>query len=95
MDFVDDDDSDLEYEPDFEVDEDKWIDGTVSLGSLDITLSRIAHQVESKLTLQLNVRQFSPGPFRVNHLLPKFLGYGGLVEIKSGGESTPTVSLRA
>lgn len=92
MDFVDPDDSDPEYEPDSEEDEDD-VDGrsggTASWDSLDTTLCRLAqqvHSVESKLTLQLNIRHIGPKPFRVDHLLPNFLGYGGLVDINCEGE---------
>lgn len=95
MDFVDDDDSDQEYEPDFE--EDEWSGGTVPWDSLDLTLVRLvqqAHNAENKLTLQLNIRCTSPDPFKPNRLLPKFLGCGGLVHTHCQGESTPIISLR-
>jgi hypothetical protein len=81
MDYVDEDDSDHEYEPDFEEDE---IDGTAPWDSLDTTLSRLAqrvHYVERNLTLQLCIRYIGPEPFKPDHLLSKFLGCGGLLGI--------------
>lgn len=81
MDFVDEDDSDQEYEPDFEEEE---IGGTSQWDSLDTTLSRLAqqvHHVERRLTLRLNIRHIGPKPFKPDHLISKFLGCGGLVDI--------------
>jgi hypothetical protein len=90
MDFVDDDDSEDEgdeYEDEDE-DEDEWSvprARTAPWGSLDTILNRLAHQaqdVEGSLTLQLNIRRVGSKPFKCDHLLPKFLGRGGLVDIK-------------
>ena len=93
IDYVDGENSDEEYEPDFEG-EDEYMNGgeTVLWDSFDATLGNLAlraHNTDTKLALQLNVRQIKPGPLMVDHLLPKFLGYGGLVDINFKGELTP------
>lgn len=95
MDFVGGDDSEPEDDDDDE-DDDEDEDNededegsvrrsrTIPWGPLDTVLSRLAHQahnVEGKLTLQLNIRHVGPNPFNLDHLLPKFLGHGGLVDI--------------
>jgi hypothetical protein len=57
---------------------------TIPWGSWDTILSPLAHQAhnaEGKLTLQLNVRRASQKPFEPDHLLPKFSGYGGLINV--------------
>lgn len=90
MDFVEDDDSDQEYEPDFDSDDydedesNEWSGGTIQWDSLDTTLGYLAqnaHGAECKLTLQLNVRRATRKPFKLGHLLPKFSACGGLVDI--------------
>jgi hypothetical protein len=66
----------------------------LSKTSKDILLSRLAQQVrniENKLTLQLKIRRLGPEPLKFDHLVPKFLGHGGLVDINYGDGPTPTV----
>ena len=58
---------------------------TIQWDPWDTMLSPLAHQVHNaggKLTLQLNVRRVSPIPLEPDHLFPKFLGYGGSVDLK-------------
>ena len=95
MDIVDDDDSDEEYEPSFSEDEDggERSGGKIAWNSLDAVLSRLAqqvHNIEIKLTLQLNIRLLGPEPFKFDHLVPKFLAHGGLVDLNYGDGPTPT-----
>lgn len=69
-------------------------DGVIPWCSLDAALSSLAqrvHDAGNKFTLQLNIRKIKLGPFMVDHLLPKFLGYGGIVDIIYRGEPTPAV----
>ena len=93
MDFVGDGDSEPEDDDDEDEGEDDDEDEdegsvrrarTIPWGSWDTVLSRLAHQahnVEGKLTLQLNIRRADPRPFNLDHLLLNFLGHGGSVDI--------------
>ena len=85
-----DDDDDEDEDEDDDEDEEDEDEGSVRRariipwGSWDTVLSRLAHQahnVEGKLTLQLNIRRADPRPFNLDHLLPNFLGHGGSVDI--------------
>ncbi|KAF9779607.1 hypothetical protein BJ322DRAFT_1113407 [Thelephora terrestris] len=61
-----------------------WGARPIPWGSWDTVLSHLAHQARGaggRLTLQLNVRRVGPKPPKLDHLLPRFLGDGGLVDI--------------